>query len=317
MYQVAIIGAGQLGSRHLQGLKIASSPLSITVMDNNEDSLSIAKERYDSINAIGEKNACFVNTMDDMPESLDLVIIATGSKPRAAIIKALLKHSEVKYLILEKVLFPQLSDYDEIGELLKEKNVICWVNCPRRMLGSYNFVKNHLDYSNPLEMIFVGHDWGLCCNSMHYIDVFMYLAQKEKYEINANELDRKILQSKRHGYIEMNGTLRVKTESGDCLLLSSVVDDVPYCGVKIKNGSNSFLIDEVKGLLIFNGIESKINTPFQSQTTGIIVDGVLRTGFCPLSTYEKSTLYHTPFVKKLLEKYNEITGENAKILPIT
>ena len=54
MYKVAIIGAGQLGSRHLQGLKVAASPLEITVMDSNEDSLKVAKERYDTVTAIGE-----------------------------------------------------------------------------------------------------------------------------------------------------------------------------------------------------------------------------------------------------------------------
>ncbi len=49
MFNVAIIGAGQLGSRHLQGLKLSSSPLSITVMDSNDESLRVAKERYDVV----------------------------------------------------------------------------------------------------------------------------------------------------------------------------------------------------------------------------------------------------------------------------
>jgi prephenate dehydrogenase len=56
MFQVAIIGAGQLGSLHLQGLKSASSPLSITVMDSSEDSLRVAEERYLLTPQIGDKS---------------------------------------------------------------------------------------------------------------------------------------------------------------------------------------------------------------------------------------------------------------------
>ena len=34
----------------------------------------------------------------------------------------------LKYLVLEKFLFMRLSDFDEIANLLSEKNVKCWVN---------------------------------------------------------------------------------------------------------------------------------------------------------------------------------------------
>ena len=119
MYNVAIIGAGQLGSRHLQAMKTASSSLNIWVMDNHEESLKVAKQRYDEIPMIGEKSIEYVGSIDLLPQQLDLVIVATGSKPRASIVKKLLECSKVKYLVLEKVLFPQISDYEEIENLLK------------------------------------------------------------------------------------------------------------------------------------------------------------------------------------------------------
>ena len=144
LYNIAIIGTGQLGSRHLQGLKTASSALTITVVDSSDESLKIAKERYNAVDEIGEKTIQYVKNIESLPAQLDLVIIATNSKSRALIVKRLLTHSSVKYLILEKVLFTQLSDYEEIGVLLKKKNVQCWVNCPRRMFGSYSMIKNSM-----------------------------------------------------------------------------------------------------------------------------------------------------------------------------
>ena len=51
MYNIAIIGAGQLGSRHLQGLKLAQLPMRIEIVDSSEKSLETARERYDQIEA--------------------------------------------------------------------------------------------------------------------------------------------------------------------------------------------------------------------------------------------------------------------------
>ena len=314
---IAIIGAGQLGSRHLQGLKTASSPLAITVVDSNDESLRIAEERYDAIDKIGEKTIQYVNTIENLPTQLDLVIVATSSKPRASIVKSLLTHSSVRYLILEKVLFTQLSDYDEIGTLLKKKNVRCWVNCPRRMFGSYSMIKDSIDYTHPIKMEYVGKNWGLCCNAMHFIDVFMYLVQNKTFTINTDRIESEIHESKRPGYIEMYGTLRITTESGDELNLSCLSSVDQPARVEIKNGLNYFALDEISGILLKDGKETKVDTPYQSQTTGFLADSILRTGYCPLTSYEKSAQYHKVFIQKILEKYNEITGEDSKALPIT
>lgn len=319
MYQVAIVGAGQLGSRHLQGLKTASLPLSITVVDCCVESLNIAKERYEAIEKIGEKGIRYVNEIDELPKLLDLVIVATGSKPRASIIKGLLKHSEVRYLVLEKVLFTTLSDYDDIELLLEKNDVRAWVNCPRRLLGSYSYIKNKLQLSEPIKMDYIGKDWGLCCNAMHFIDIFMYLVREELYDINTDGVESMIYESKRSGYIEMKGTLRIKTERGNELLLSSVSECEQSGIVHISDNFNHFILYESKGILAVEGEEKelKVETPFQSQLTGLLADIILKTGCCPLSTYKESAQYHRLFITKMLEKYNEISGKESKELPIT
>lgn len=317
MYQVAIIGAGQLGSRHLQGLKIASSSLSITVMDSSEESLKTAKERYESVQQIGEKTIKYVRSIEELPDCLDLVIIATGARPRAAIVRNLLSHSSVRYMILEKILFPQLSEYDEIESLLNNKNIVCWVNCPRRMYGSYCLIKNSLDYSEPIKMEFVSGNWGLCCNTIHFIDVFMYLTQADEYTIDTCGIENHIYDSKRSGYIEMMGSLNISTKNGDELHLTAESSYKGQTRVEIKNGNHYYALDEMKGVLIIDGKEVKVPTPYQSQTTGMLADSILSTGYCPLSMYNKSAKYHKVFITAMLNKYNEIKGENTKLLPIT
>lgn len=317
MYQVAIIGAGQLGSRHLQGLKVAASPLSITVMDSSQESLKVAMDRYEAVPAIGEKDIFYTEELNRLPTALDLVVVATSSKPRASIVKSLLNNSVVKNLILEKVLFTKIEDYDEIESLLKAKGVRCWVNCPRRMFGSYQEIKKNLSYSEPINMEYIGKEWGLCCNAMHFIDVFMYLTGEDNYTIDTNGIEPEIMESKRNGYVEMNGTLSITTPKGNTLKLTSSksFQETPF--VDIKNGLSFIALDEIQGEMTIEGKTAKVATPFQSQMTGLVADMIFSTGFCPLTCYEESAKYHRVFMKEMLLKYNDITKLDSIILPIT
>ena len=318
MYHIAIIGAGQLGSRHLQGIKLAASPLSITVMDNNDEALKVAKDRYDVVTPIGEKSISYVTRIEDLPSQLDLVIIATGSKPRASIIKSLLAHSTVRYLVLEKVLFPVLAEYQEIAEVLNAKQVKCWINCPRRMYGLYIQLKEIIDSETPMKMVYANENWGLCCNAIHMIDIFMYFTGEKEYAIDISKLNDKIEDSKRDGYIEMTGTILVKTAHGHKLSLTS---ENNYSGLKnmtIQNGNNLIEIEESKGVWSINSVRHQYKMAFQSQLTGLLADEILITGGCLLTPFDLSVSYHKPFIEALLEKYNELKGDNNnKVLPIT
>ncbi len=317
MYKVAIIGAGQLGSRHLQGLKGAASPLAITVMDSSKDSLQVSKERYEAVSTVGEKTINYVSSMQELPKELDLVIIATGSKPRAAIIKSLLENCSVKYLVLEKVLFPTLNEYKEIETLLKAKQVRCWVNCPRRMFGMYKHIKETIDTTKPIYMTNADEDWGLCCNAIHMIDLFLYLTEETSYSVETKYLNKEIEDSKRGGYIEMTGTLKILTHKGNELTL---ISEHNFSGEKnflIENGDNLYGISEGEGFS-FHNKKFDYAMPYQSQLTGVLADEILKTGGCSLTPYQTSVLYHKPFIEAMLVRYNEIKGTpDNKLLPIT
>lgn len=127
---VAIIGAGNLGSRHLQALALTDIPLAVQVVDPSEKSLDVAKERWQEmpINPLVER-VTFHKELDELNGNFDVVIVATSSKPRRAVVEKLLAKNKVRYMILEKVLFPRLSDYEDVGRLLERHNVKAWVNC--------------------------------------------------------------------------------------------------------------------------------------------------------------------------------------------
>lgn len=221
LIHVAIIGAGQLGSRHLQAMTLTDTLLSLEIVDPVQESLSMAEKRYKEMPANSLiKDITFHKNIDDLYEMLDVVIIATTSKSRRLVIEQLLARKKVKYLILEKVLFPALNDYDEIQKLLLKHKVKAWVNCGRRMMSFYRNLKTIFQSENNLVMTVFGANWGLGCNSIHFLDLYAFLSNQNQFETDIETLDDHWIDSKRSGYIEFTGSLRIKSLKGSLLLTS-------------------------------------------------------------------------------------------------
>ena len=120
MSKVALIGAGQLGSRHLQGLAKSSIEFSIEVVEPFQKSREVAKQRYEEIETNPKvKSIDFFESIDQLSSKIEIVIIATNADVRSKIVKELLLKKSVKNLILEKVLFQTVEEYHDVEKLLK------------------------------------------------------------------------------------------------------------------------------------------------------------------------------------------------------
>lgn len=316
MKTVLIAGAGQLGSRHLQGVKTSKHEFDIWVYDLSEDSLAVAEERYNQVES-DNKTAHFVNSLDLVPAELDVVIVASSSKPRYTIVSQLLSTHSVKYLVLEKFLFPKLSDYSEIDELLKKKGVMTWVNCPRRMWEGYEYIKSLIVPELPVEYTFEGGEWGMCCNTIHFVDIFMALNGAASFEFCIDDLEQEVVDSKRPGYVEIHGTERFTTANGSVLRLTSTT---AFDGVSrsiIKNGNNIIEYFEGKGEIVVNGELKNVPVHYQSGLSGILIDELLEKGSCRLANYEQSASYHVAYLSKIAPFINKIKGWTSESCPIT
>jgi len=322
MHKVAIIGSGQLGSRHLQGIKTANIELSIEVVDSNIESLKVAENRYYEIAANQYTKAIrFISSIDDLSNDLDIVIIATSSAPRYIITKELIEKKHVRNIIFEKVLFQNEDHFYEIYNMLNTFGINAWVNCPRRMYDFYNTIKNELNNVDKLIFTVSGGEWGLGCNSIHFIDIFSYLSNQTSYTLLTNGLNKKVYPSKRSGYIEFCGILSGISERGDIINLISQENSSITPLISIVSQNKKFVIDETNGNMTFfkdnNWKTSIINVPYQSQLTGKLIEDILLNKNSGITKYEESMNLHLPFITSLLDYYNSLTGENSKNCPIT
>lgn len=323
MQTVLIIGAGQLGSRHLQGVVKHTTALKIYVIDPSEASLDVAKERANEVEHI--HTILFSTTLDASTENIDVAIVATNAKVREKVVKQLIEKINVRYLILEKILFPDLAAYTTIRDLIERKKVKTWVNHSRRMYPLYKNVKSELDNNqqNKIHITVTGNNWGLGCNSLHYIDLMCFLNNTNVKEVDTNLLDKAVHNSKREGYIEFTGTLRVKFNCGSTLILTSFEGETLPANTVIQSNSFKWLIQEggkAEVDLYKSGQPvrtEKITPLFQSSLSATLVADLLNSGKCDLPIYEEAHHQHTSFIKALILFNQKVTKETITHLNIT
>lgn len=320
MHNILIIGAGQLGSRHLQGVLLSKNELNITVVDPSQTSLDIAQERAGCVE-LGHVNSV-VDYITEIPKnmSIDICIIATAAQIRAVVSKQLLAENKVKHIIFEKVLFQKLAEYTEVSQLLSDSSTVGWVNCPRRLFPTYTALNKLLDVSQPIHMTVKGHSWGMACNSVHFLDTFAFLVNNSSLELVESKLDPLLIESKRVGFYETTGLLSF-IAGNNSLTIESGCSQVPELVVSLENGDASYIVNEAAGTWTRKSGEAEeqhIHTPlFQSQLTGGIIDELIISNACGLTPFTQSCELHIPFITALLTHMSGVFKKELDACPIT
>lgn len=325
MYNIAIIGAGQIGSRHLQAMAKLEGTAKVQLVDPSEESLRIAQERFFRVyQRDSEKIELICNRfIDNLSGPVDLAIVATSSNIRAKVIKELTHKKEVKNLILEKVLFQTVAEYYEVDELLRKKNIPTWVNCYMRSRDFYKELRNQMSLGKKVEMRVEGPLWGMGCNSIHFVDYLSYLTGCNDFNFTDCRLNRKIINSKRPGFMEFSGELAGKNSQGHSLILICHDKGSDPIKINIINGSQKHEITDCIDHVVYRFIDGEeesienVEMPFQSQTTHRLVRQIINDKKCDLSNYHDSMNLHLPFIKVLIEHLQNITGDKVERCPIT
>ena len=318
MFNILIIGAGQIGSRHLQGLIGESLDLNITVVDTSSFSLDSAKVRW--IEEGGDKSNHKIKWCEAISKnikSLDLVIVATSSRGRAELVEQVALSVNVNYWVFEKVLAQSKQELDLI-KYATNRAKGAWVNTPKRLMNWYKQLKIKFSNQKPLRIKKTGGLWGLACNSIHYIDLIIWWTGESLLSVNTSRLDPIWFKSKRAGYFEVSGELLINFSGGTELILqsySNVVEDIMYIELADKK---NWIIDESKGIA-FESKKDILNgqLELQSRMTGPMVAKILTHGICELPTLKESFEQHTIFLDAMLNHWNLSNNYDDNIIPIT
>lgn len=323
MKKICIIGAGNIGSRHLQALKKISTPVSIEVVDPSVIALETAKERYNQIESIQNHQITFLQDIDKISNRFDLAIIATNSNIRRKITEKLLSKSSVKYLILEKILFQNKKDYAFIEKLLKNNVQKTWVNFSMRTIPFYFDLKKKLKGEN-VQLIVSGSNYGLVTNAVHYIDYLAYLTNCFDFTVDTTGLEKKIIESKRPGFLELTGTLNVYFKNGSSASMTCYPDgNAPYiieilskdyrC-ISKESEKKAFISESSKD---WRWVEMNSNILYQSEMSNIVAESIFKSASCNLATYKEASKIHLTLLESLQKFINKTSTKKYTIYPFT
>ena len=325
MYRILIIGAGQIGSRHLQGLMTMESEIEIGVIDPAAGSLDVARDRAQQAGIPANvKKIFYGHSIEDISfDKTDLAIIATNADTRADVIKKLLDKQTVSNMLLEKVVFQSEKEFEEISRLLESNKTGVWVNTPRRIYTFYNKLREAVRDEPGVDIVVTGSGWGLACNMVHYLDLFAYLSGSEEIRADFTHLEKRIIESKRKGFYEANGSLGFSSDSGSLRLICTA-NGSPGTIIQISSGDMDWIISEAAGMVIslrrkapVHDALKGIQLPYQSQLTGIVAEEILKTGSCGLPGLEESYRLHRMFLPVLRNHFSELLGQELTACPIT
>jgi len=309
MLEIALIGAGQLGSRHLQGLALLGRRARVTVIDPGAAALATARERFAQIRQ-DDVEARFSQRFDDLPASLDAAVIATAADVRREAVEELFSRSRVRVALLEKVLFQRLVDYGAVGKLLDESGTRAWVNCAQRLWPFFRDLRPLTLGKSHIEIGVSGAQWGLGCNAIHNLDLLSYLTGDGRCRIES-ALNPGTVPSKRAGFVEFTGTLYAFGERGNRVIQSAYREgDAPFAfdvrGDEFhavwRVGDGALHLARANQGWKWQALESR--APFQSQLTHIVLAEMLDKGSSVLPTYAESVPLHTAMLETFLGHMN-------------
>lgn len=320
---ILLIGAGQLGSRHLQALIKLQDPTSIIVVDPSLDSLNLTEERAKEVSGYERHQLSYRQDTKGLPE-IACAVVASSANVRRQIVEELLSVTNVHNLLLEKVLFQSAQDCIKIGELLKERKVNTWVNAPRPMWICYQALKQALGAEPIQRFISGGSGWGLACNAYHMLDLFAWLTGSKIEKLSTEYIDKHPVPSKRNNFYELTGTLNGCFENGTVFSLSDLIGPPKDSYFLLETKDHLIHINEVtQKLTLVSGkplpsefTEIKFAPEFQSTLTNRVVEDILQRGDCELATYDQASEIHQKMLNAFAKHFPQ-SQKGESLCPIT
>ena len=135
-------------------------------------------------------------------------------------------------------------------------------------------------------------------------------------DISTEKLDKDWFKSKRQGYWEVTGELKVKFSGGSIATIICNHSDEPVV-IKVKN-TNYWVINESEGFARkSDGAEINGIVNFQSDITASMVESIILNSSCNLPSLKESAALHKVFIHEMVEHWKGCGNPLDSFVPIT
>lgn len=334
MTNVVLVGAGKLGSRHLQAISQARlKNLKIFVVDFNPEAITNSKKRLEEVGI--KKNTTsivFLNNINELNiTTINLLIIATTSENRFNVLKEISNNFSVINLILEKFLFQKEETYYKAEKLIEDLKIKAWVNCPRRQWKFYIDLKERLKNNKIKKFQVSGGKWSMATSAIHFLDLISFFENKFDFKITNVDFGNRyypaysiITGPRENKFIEFFGTIEGEFNNSskfkfECLDFEETFEilietDTQEIKIYEELGNTLFLDKNESGKVID---EVNFRMPYQSEITNLILEDIINNCSCSLTSYKESMQLHLPLLKTYLNFLSNLEGNSINKCPIT
>jgi hypothetical protein len=319
MKQIAIVGAGGIGQRHLEScMTLSSSGFRIHVVDPSRDSQAKAMSLVN-----GAANVRYHDDIETLPSELDLAIVATQADIRAGVIRDMITKTAVRRLILEKVLFQRARDYENTAGLFEKFGVQAWVNCPRRLWPAYRDLAEKLPTRSIERISTIGKFWDVGCNAIHSLDIFAFLAESDRAVVDEIELGN-VYPAKRQGMLHIEGVIRGSLDRAAAPPVRFEIASQPaYAGpqrIVVETVGGRTLIEETEMVTVKDEgcAMSQYSIPLQSGLTAGVVQLIVSENRCELAPYAHSRGLHEALLDPMRDALDRMGRlADSEVCPVT
>lgn len=246
MYDILLVGCGNIGFRHLQALAALDDAVAgaVTVVEPNPAHHPRIAALLDALPEGRRRASRLLAALPDAAGEFALAIFATNSAERRAAYEAARRKARFAAVVFEKVLFPRLRDFDEVAPDLAAGAIAAHVNCPRRAAPGYRAVRARLAGRGPVHLEVTGTAYGLGSNAVHFLDLAEFLNRAALVSLDGSGLLPGHEPSKRPGYVELFGTLTGRLDNGAEVLLRCDRGETPRVAVTLRSAEGSLAVDE-------------------------------------------------------------------------
>ena len=321
--RIAIIGCGNIGSRHLQALTQLPFPIEVSVVEPSKQAQEIALQRLNEMR-YDEKThkILWYKHLNELKGNFDLTIVATISTGRVALIKKLLRLGHSRFLI-EKIVCQSTREYGTLLDSMKKFKARGWVNTNLRYFVAFKKIKNYFLKSKiiHISLTTAGH-YGIGTNAIHYLDLFSWFTNDYKITLDGSSLYNKLFPNKRgKNLIEFAGSITGTIPGGSSITLTFIPDANLPLLVNIYGNNNRHLIIDETNERVLNMTDKNLSFDYvyehTSHLTTKIVNDILIKDDCNLSTLDNSYYLHKELFRILCRHIEKLTHKKTKVCPIT
>lgn len=326
MKNVLIVGCGQLGSRHLQSFKLLDFEITIHLVDPSHEALTTSLTRYQE--GAGEKihNINVYTKLEDIPREYvyDLAIFSNSSNTRFESLRDFTKCNNATYIILEKILFNKLDEYDRVLDLFSEKSTEIYVNCPMRTIDLYKSIGKLIEKrEGPIQYVVRGKNFGLMTNLIHHLDLMYHYTGSSIKSCDFKGLNENLIKSKRMGFYEMTGNIAIDFLDNSSLIIEENNSGKKYdVNIKVICENLKININEQDRIVTFfdgNSVMKRMSfeIPFQSILTAEYFKDIFTKGTCDLPSLSESIEVHKGYLIPLMKYIRERNDQVKELIPFT